>query len=242
MMAAREPARSTRAETGAGPYGVPYLPGRTELPGLVRFPAVDLNSAASFPRVAGALDAPAQLSFFERLFLYGLVMALQPMRTLEIGFRYGGSAYLLLCALEDVGRGGRLVSIDPDPELAVDLSGFGDRFRLQRGRSPEHLAAAVHELGGPVQFCFIDGDHREAAVRADLEGVLPYMATNSYIVLHDACDRGVRRAIAHWLCERPEVVDCGTISRPAEPQDWGGMRLLRVPDAPVRTRPLRGAR
>jgi predicted O-methyltransferase YrrM len=148
---------------------------------------------------------------------------------LEIGFRYGGTSHIILCALEDRGTPGRLVSIDRQPEPAVDLAPFAHRFHLLHGSSPAAIPEAVRLLGGPIEFCFVDGDHSYRGVTADLEGVGPEMSHDGYILLHDAFRPEVRRAIQHFVGAHPKrIVDCGPIAPWPNAEGWGGMHLLRT--------------
>jgi predicted O-methyltransferase YrrM len=206
---------------------LPFLRPAEELKELMFLPPVDLNRIDRFPRVLSAYYAPSQMSVGEALFLYGLVMAQEPARVLEIGFRYGGSSFVMLCALADLGQG-RLVSIDPAPEPALDFSRFGDRFQLIRDRSPAAVPVAVAALGGPIDLCLVDGDHGYEAATADLEGVLPHLASDSYLLLHDPVSAGVKQACEEFLGRHTEVIDCGLVARRTSAENWSGLRMLRV--------------
>jgi hypothetical protein len=216
------------------PHGLPFIESEASRHGVVRTTEFDLNSIDSWGRILGAYDAPSQTTHSERLFTYGLIMAKRPERVLEIGFRFGGNSFLMLCALEDVGHG-KLVAIDPEPAPVLDFSRFGDRFTLIRGRSPEDVPRAIDALGGTVDFCFVDGDHTAPSVRADLEAIIPHMAKESYVLLHDATRPSVHRATQAFLSTRSgRVIDCGLVCPWASDDKWSGLRLLRVvqPDDP----------
>lgn len=207
---------------------LPFLDPAKQLKGVSTLPPIDFGSIESWGRVVSAYESPAQASLAERLLLFSFVLARQPARVLELGFRFGGTSFVMMCALEDA-EGGRLVSIDPDPEPALDFSRFGDRFQLLRGRSPEAVPAAVSALGGPIDFCFVDASHEYRAVRADLDGILPHMADDSYVLLHDAVSPGVARAVEEFTHRNAStVVDCGLVVPHTNEQGWAGMRLLRI--------------
>jgi predicted O-methyltransferase YrrM len=214
------------------PSSLPLLRPREELSGVAVMPLIDFSSIYSYGRIISAYETPAQASIAERLFLFAAVVAKSPSRVLEIGFRYGGTSFLILCALADAGGGGRLVSIDPEPESVLDFSHFGDRFRLIQGRSPDDLPAALAVLGGPVDLCFVDGDHDYAGVLADLEAVGPHMAMESFLLLHDAQRPTVRHATDEFLRRHaPRVVDCGLVAPTTNEEQWGGLRMLRMTNA-----------
>jgi cephalosporin hydroxylase len=190
-------------------------------------------------RMGTLLQAPALLLWPERLLLYALVTALRPARCLEIGTRLGGSAEIICSALEDVGTG-RLVCIDPRAEVAAARwQALEPRATLIRRPSPGSLCEARRTAGAPFDFVFIDGDHTQAGVSADLEGVLGVTAPGATIVLHDAHYFGVAAAVTDVLGRRPlELIDCGLVStsstepridRSGRTEVWAGLRMLRVP-------------
>lgn len=208
--------------------GLPFLENQARQHGYTMMSEYDLSELHSWGRILSVYDAPSQTSHGERLFIFGLIMAKRPQRVLEIGFRFGGTSFLMLCALEDCG-GGNLVALDPAPEPVLDFSRFGNRFELIRGRSPRDLPRAIEALGGPVDFCFVDGDHRYEAVLADLEALFPHMSDESYILMHDAVRDEVRDATYEFIGRhRGRVIDCGLVSPWTSGECWSGLRLLRI--------------
>jgi predicted O-methyltransferase YrrM len=80
----------------------------------------------------------------------------------------------------------------------VESLGFDEIVRPIRGFSVD---VAAEWLNGPIGMLFIDGDHSEAAVRADLNAWLPYVV-NGGIVAFDDFDTprnpGVRKVVDWW--------------------------------------------
>ena len=213
-----------------GQYGIPYLRDLPEMPGICPVRDANLNTIHSFGRVASAFDSPSQTGVLQRLFLFGLVVAKRPQRILEIGFRFGGTSFVMLSALQDAGNNGKLVALDPCPEPALDFSGFGDHFTLCRGTSPDDVKSAAQLLGGPIDLCHIDADHTYKAVMNDMKAVIGYMNDDSYILMHDACWPDVKNAIQDFLNQDSRgVIDCGLIDPFPNAEGWSGMHLLRVP-------------
>ena len=209
------------------PSPLPFNKAKAARLGISTTSLTDLNSLDTWGRVLSVYDAPSETTHGERLFVFGLLMARRPERVLEIGFRFGGTSFLMACALEDT-KHGRLVAIDPNPESVLDFSRFGDRFSLIRGKSPQDIARAVEVLGGPVDVCFLDGDHAYAAVLADLEAIGEHMADESYIIMHDPVQPDVQRATDEFLARHPQrVIDCGLVCPSTSPEKWSGLRLLR---------------
>jgi hypothetical protein len=189
-------------------------------------PALTMADAISSAKV---LMQPA-----ERLLLFSLVRALRPTRVLEIGTHKGGSAMIIVAALDDVGAGS-LVCIDPEPLVAEeDWNRVAHRAILLPGGSPDVLEEALAVSDGPIDFAFIDGDHGYAGVVRDIVGVVPLMADGGYLLFHDAHFCEVRQAIDFCLQRfGGRLLDCGMLSVEQNPEAdrpdvvWGGLRLLR---------------
>ena len=177
----------------------------------------------------------AELLMPERLLLYGLVYGLKPAVCLEIGTFHGGSS-LLICAAMDDSDFGRLVCVDPNPKIATaDWEKISHRASLVRASSPEALPQAVELAGQPFDFAFVDGDHSYEGLQRDIEGLLPLLAPDAYLLCHDCFYPDVRRAIDDALSRHADrLIDCGVLSaqvsrlRQGETtEDWAGLRLVR---------------
>ncbi|MFO0948421.1 MAG: class I SAM-dependent methyltransferase [Planctomycetota bacterium] len=179
--------------------------------------------------------APAQMLPRERLLLYSAVFAFAPARALEIGVAQGGSTRIIHAALSDLNHG-KLVSLDPMPDAALDWSETAERATLLIGGSPDFLATAKEVAGGPFDFVFVDGDHSEEGVHRDLVGLLDVTEPGAQILLHDAYFPPVAAGIDRALRESRAFRDAGMVSRTPHdgmegeiPLRWGGLRqLVRV--------------
>jgi len=175
--------------------------------------------------------APAALSRTESLFLYSSVLSFRPTTCLEIGACKGGSTMIIALALDWLGKG-HLFSIDPHHQISGDdFQKIAHRATLVHGRSP----AAVKNLGDQdhrFDFVFVDGDHGHASVRADCQGIYPYLNSEALVLFHDAYNRGVRTAIDRWIKEHPsQLLDHGLVdkslnSRYRPPHLFGGLRAV----------------
>ena len=92
-------------------------------------------------RVGVVFTCQSDMRIDERLFLYSFVRGFQPERALEIGVLRGGSAAIITNAMEENGRG-KLVGIDPAPEMAVKERDLHGRYTLLREFSPQAIPAA----------------------------------------------------------------------------------------------------
>jgi len=181
---------------------------------------------------------PAWMTPAERLLLYTLVFSLRPKRYLEIGTLNGGSALIVSAAMDAVHTDGRLVCVDPKPQIDPDhWKQLERRATLLKGFSPDILPRAYETVGGLFDFVFIDGDHSYTGVKRDASGVLPFVTEGAYLLFHDSFSPDVARAINSFVAQhRAQVSDFGTLTREfttssqhqESPSRWGGLRLVQV--------------
>ncbi len=127
-------------------------------------------------------------------FLAGLIAAVEPQRLLEIGVASGWSSAVILRTLEATeNQAAALRSIDLLPHYYLDKSKLTgqvvrdlvpdlvSRYSLHTGR----LAFEVTPELEPSDFVFIDADHLHPWAVLDLVSVLPFVATGSWIAMHD---------------------------------------------------------
>jgi len=159
--------------------------------------------------------APAWLTNGERLLLFTLIYCLRPRRYLEVGVLHGGSALIVVKALDAVNGEGKLVLVDPEPQ--IDDSHWRQiehRSVLIRGESPTVLGQAEQMAGGSFDFVFIDANHETIPVMRDANGVLPYLADGAYILFHDGFRTAVSRAIDRFvIAHSGSIVDFGMLTR-----------------------------
>jgi predicted O-methyltransferase YrrM len=182
--------------------------------------------------------APVWMCRAERLLLYTLTFCLRPKRYLEIGTLKGGSALLVNAALNSLQAEGRLVCVDPKPQIDPEhWKLLEPRTTLLTGYSPAVLPRARDAAGGLFDFILIDGDHTYQGALRDGRGVLPFAADGAYILFHDSFFPEVARAIDEVARQQAnEIVDFGTLTREVTVQadsmgravEWGGLRLLQV--------------
>jgi predicted O-methyltransferase YrrM len=190
-------------------------------------------------RVGIVFDNPSEMNVSERLFLYSLIRGTRPHRVLEIGSRHGGSASIIAAALEDIDprHPGRVFGVDPGPEITVPERKFFGRFELIVEPSPQGITTARQKAGGPFDFALVDGLHIYSQVKQDLLGVLPHMADESYILLHDAFHYGLSKAISEVVATESRLFDCGyPCGKPWMEHPllaYGGLRMLRFSERAV---------
>lgn len=130
----------------------------------------------------------------ERLALFQTAKLLPPgARALEIGSHIGSSALFICAGLEH--GGGHLVCVDtwmnqtmPDgvkdtmSQFKANTEAFNSMITTVRKFSHE---LTPEEIGGPLDFVFIDGDHSEDGVRADFRLIAPSVKPGGLIAFHD---------------------------------------------------------
>jgi glycosyltransferase involved in cell wall biosynthesis/predicted O-methyltransferase YrrM len=181
--------------------------------------------------------APALMTLSERVILYSIVFGLRPRRCLEIGTNKAGSSLIIGAALDDIGAG-HLVCVDFDPQIAPEhWQQLVHHATLLKGTSPDILGQALEAAGGKFDFALIDGDHELPGVIRDIEGVLPLLEDEAYIMFHDAHYYQVSQGIDQMLFKyKDRLTDCGIISVEQTPENrvenghpviWGGLRMVR---------------
>jgi len=182
-------------------------------------------------------STPAWLTRAERLFLFTFTFGLRPAGYLEIGTFQGGSAWIVASAMEASGAKGRMVCIEPNPQISPEVwKRIESRVTLIQRYSPDALSQAYQVMGAPFDFVFIDGDHTASGVLRDACGVLPMVAPGGYLLFHDAFNHQVQNGLEEFVQRYAQhVVDCGYVTREVTrtasnlAEVWGGLRLMRKP-------------
>ena len=94
------------------------------------------------------------------------------------------------------------------------LAAYGERATIIKGRT---VAAAKHVEDGTLDFVFIDADHSERGVRADIRAWGPKLKPGGWMMGHDISWPSVRAAVddlvpGYWI--GPDVV-WGRVWEPA---------------------------
>ena len=173
----------------------------------------------------------AELLDEEKMVLYSLVRGIKPALALEIGVFQGGSSAIILQAMDE-NECGELWSLDPAPQVVTSGNPMG-RWHLLTTASPRGIRQVFQQTGEGFDFAFIDGDHSQAAVEADIKALLPYLTSGACLLFHDDCNPDVARAIDIQLAwNRYNLDDCGLVCKtgvylPHMSAEYYGLRLLR---------------
>ncbi|MDQ3741289.1 MAG: class I SAM-dependent methyltransferase [Actinomycetota bacterium] len=147
---------------------------------LFRRDALDVTHLHAFPE-GGARVGPVQRE--EALVLYALVRAVRPRTVVEFGFHDGRSAFNLVRALDPDAR---LYTYDigaASARVAEQLFGHDDRVRFHLKSQAEFEPADVD--GREVDFVFLDASHDLALNQETFRRVLPVLAPDALVAVHD---------------------------------------------------------
>jgi predicted O-methyltransferase YrrM len=114
-----------------------------------------------------------------------------PGPILEIGSARGKSAAVIASALRDASSSATFVSLDVDAEALEDAAatladlGLGERVLFVRGSARAFFHSVSHFAPALV---FVDGDHSESGVLADLRELERRVPSGGVLVLHDYYD------------------------------------------------------
>ena len=136
------------------------------------------------------LDVAGFLYPHEGAFLHRLARAAPGRGTVvEIGSFHGSSTLCLASGIHRRGEG-RVIAIDPQLKygaggsLAANLRRFGLEGVVEV--RAETSVAVARGFDGKARIVFVDGDHADEAVRADVAAWLPHLEPGGFLVLHDA--------------------------------------------------------
>mmetsp|Transcript_22929 Transcript_22929/g.64021 ORF Transcript_22929/g.64021 Transcript_22929/m.64021 type:complete len:373 (+) Transcript_22929:49-1167(+) len=118
--------------------------------------------------------------------LYATIKETRPRTVVEIGFRAGDGSRALLSAVD---ASATVHSFDPFPQagaaakLSAEASRLGRHFVFHQKRG-EELSSA--DLGGAtIDFAFIDPAHIENQSQTIFDNMLPHLAANAIVAVHD---------------------------------------------------------
>ncbi|MBZ0292966.1 MAG: class I SAM-dependent methyltransferase [Anaerolineae bacterium] len=134
--------------------------------------------------------------------LYQAVKTYRPQSVLEIGLAYGISSLAILTALQEIGQGGTLISIDPYQEISWDNIGL---LNIQRaGLKTKHTFInevdylALPSLladGNQFDMVYIDGWHIFDYAMLDFFYTDKMLKVDGVVGFNDTARSGIRRTI-----------------------------------------------
>lgn len=140
--------------------------------------------------------------------LYDLAIRITAKNVVELGTDSGSSTISLLAACGS--NGGYLHSFDwvdcPIARENVKKYGLGDMWTFT---VMDDLEAAKQWKGGPIDFLFIDTDHKYEQTMKELDVWVPLVRSGGYITFHDVISRKdeVQKAIDEYVQVHQDTID-----------------------------------
>lgn len=134
----------------------------------------------------------SEMTASEQEFLADIVLKYKPKKLLEIGIASGASSVILLNAIKDMPES-HLTSIDYSTPwyrdntknsgfVADDYPDLKLKWTLYTGGMASEF---MDNIGGDIDFCFIDTRHSLPGEVIDFLLVLPYLKPDAVVVFHD---------------------------------------------------------
>lgn len=141
--------------------------------------------------------------------LYQTVLDNQPSLVLEVGMAFGVSTLAILTALRKLGRGGRLISVDPNQSTHWKKGGMSNvaRAELQSHHQlieePDFMALPrLLGSGCKPQLAYIDGWHTFDYTLLDFFFIDKMLPVNGVLGFNDCAYPAVHKAINFVLTHR----------------------------------------
>jgi len=120
----------------------------------------------------------------EAIFLFGLLKVIRPKVSVEFGFNYGHSSYLILQAID---KSSRLYSFDIlDESESIANKYFSKKFSnfrfIKKSQSEFSIDLCDNLL---IDFVFLDASHDLEINKETFERIKKYFSPNAFIVIHD---------------------------------------------------------
>ena len=140
-----------------------------------------------------------------------------------------------------MGQGGKLVSIDIDPDATaftlewLERAGLQDTVYLKLGDSadPSNIEDVKATIGGMPQLTILDSSHQYDHTKRELDLWVPHMPRHSLMLLHDTSTYarswdangkgGVQQAIEDWIPKRKDVSFMSLNRQVGDPQKPGDL-------------------
>lgn len=193
---------------------------------------------ASIPGLEIVDTVEGWLAVAEAHALAGLAAAVPGARAIvEIG-NYRGRSTVALALGARSGGGAQVYTFDPHTEFVGPRGGtFGRKDQahlyanLARAGVGEQVSVVTLDSRGiasvwpgpEVGLLFVDGDHREAAVRADIEAWYPALAADAVVCFDDVDFPDIARVVAE-LVTAGRLAPLGGVGKIA----WFGKRTARA--------------
>ena len=153
--------------------------------------------------------AGPQITIPELLYLRWGIRKFRPRVIVEIGSFNGASTSLMTDQLQQLGVG-KLYAIDFFAQ-STEGKGHGGEYWEVFDQTMQPFLGWFEKVEGdsktvpwhrPIDFLFIDGDHSEAGVSADIHKYTPFVKVGGCVFLHDYLDNPQRTNLVKTVVDR----------------------------------------
>ena len=128
-------------------------------------------------------------------FLCGIIKMIRPRKILEVGVAEGGTTAVIVKSMEILGLGCEMYSVDICDKL-YNNNEYETGYVFKEQKKPDNIehkflygksiAGQIENyVGGDIDLAILDTTHRIPGEILDFLSVLPFMAENGMVVLHD---------------------------------------------------------
>lgn len=141
--------------------------------------------------------AKSEMSWYESGFICGLIKKYEPKKILELGVAAGVSSAIIIECLENLAIDATLYSVDIADAYYRDgkqkTGYFLDLYTKQKTlkhtkhikKIPVDIESCIEEIGSDIDFVILDTCHQLPGECMDFLVVLPFLANNAIVCLHD---------------------------------------------------------
>jgi predicted O-methyltransferase YrrM len=155
------------------------------------------------------VDLRGNISMDHANALYRTVCELEPQAVIEVGMAFGVASLAIATALDAAGRGGQLISIDPNQSrhwrnigvLNLRRSGFDEHHRLIERADYLALPELVSQRQS-IQFAYIDGWHTFDHTLLDFFYIDKMLDPGGVVAFNDCAMPSVRRVMSFVTAHR----------------------------------------
>jgi predicted O-methyltransferase YrrM len=163
-----------------------------------------ITSSLEEQNILGALNPEYQkyneMAPYERAFLNSLILRKKPKKVLELGVSAGGSSVVILNAIKDM-PDTKLYSVDylahwykdSNKKVGFIVDEYPDLKTDWTLYTGGLVSEFIDEIGGAIDFCFIDTAHSNPGEILDFLIILPYLTQDCTIVFHDVALHSIYR-------------------------------------------------
>lgn len=137
-----------------------------------------------------------EMSEYESAFVCGLIKEKRPKKILEIGVAAGGTTAIIMQCVSMLSLTCEVISVDLNEKFyrgdGRETGFIAREFKRKTNCTVNHrfvlgkvVAETIDEIGGVIDLVVLDTVHFLPGELLDFIAILPYLAPDAYVILHD---------------------------------------------------------